>query len=68
MNKPLVWRYQEKIDVIDLGSDVALIRISNAEALEQVSREDYILPLFVPDGQELVLPGGPFGREVCGSD
>ncbi len=47
---------RKKIDVIDLGSAVAPIQISDVEALEQVSREDY------------TLPGGAFGREACGSD
>ncbi|HFG0102016.1 TPA: hypothetical protein ACGE6L_004598, partial [Escherichia coli] len=26
------------------------------------------LPIFVPEGQKWVLPGGAFGREACGSD
>ncbi|MCV8770336.1 hypothetical protein ODT35_20965, partial [Escherichia coli] len=59
---------RKKIDVIDLGSAVAPIQISDVEALEQVSREDYTLPIFVPEGQKWVLPGGAFGREACGSD
>lgn len=59
---------KKKIDVIDLGSAVAPIQISDVEALEQVSREDYTLPIFVPEGQKWVLPGGAFGREACGSD
>lgn len=59
---------RKKIDVIDLGSAVAPIHISDIEALEQVSRESYTLPIFVPEGQRWALPGGAFGREACGSD
>ncbi|GKR75853.1 hypothetical protein [Aeromonas caviae] len=59
---------RKRIDVMDLGSAVAPIQISDVEALEQVSRGDYTLPIFVPEGQKWFLPGGAFGREACGSD
>ena len=59
---------RKRIDVMDLGSAVAPIQISDVEALEQVSRDDYTLPIFVPEGQKWFLPGGAFGREACGSD
>lgn len=52
---------RKKIDVIDLGSAVAPIHISDIEALEQVSKS-YILPIFVPEGQRWALAGGAFGQ------
>lgn len=59
---------RKRIDVLDLSAGVSPIRISDVDALNQVSMEQYVLPVLVPAGQKWETPPGAFGREACGSD
>ncbi|MGU5625656.1 hypothetical protein [Aeromonas hydrophila] len=59
---------RKRIDVLDLSAGVSPIRISDVDALNQVSMEQYVLPVLVPTGQKWEMPPGAFGREACGSD
>ena len=59
---------RKRIDVLDLSAGVSPIRISDVDALNQVSMEQYVLPVLVPAGQKWETPPGAFGREACGSN
>ncbi len=59
---------RNRINVIDLGATARPFEISDLDALEQASRQDYTLPVILPAGQSWTLPSGAFGSEGCGAD
>lgn len=58
---------RDRINVIDLGARNAPMELTDLEALEQATRHEYTLPLFVDRVSDWVMPAGAFGTEGCGA-
>ncbi|MDD3575466.1 MAG: phosphoadenosine phosphosulfate reductase family protein [Halothiobacillus sp.] len=57
---------RKKIDVLEQAASASPMEIDDLAALRQASQKEYTLPIFVPEGQEWVLPKGAFAKESCG--
>ena len=53
--------------VLEIASRYKPFEIDDLEALDQATREDYTLPVALPQGVPWKLPVGAFGKEGCGS-
>ena len=58
---------RNKIDVLQQASTAKPFEIEDMEALEQATRKEYTLPVFLPQGETWKLPAGAFGKEGCGA-
>lgn len=58
---------RKRIDVVDLGKTAEAFEITDAEALDQAYREDYVLPVLLNPGEKWVVPAGAYGKEGCGA-
>lgn len=57
---------RERITVLELGKKAEPILIEDIEALDQATRNDYVLPVIQHDGK-WKMPIGAFGKEGCGA-
>ncbi len=58
---------RNKINVLQQAALADPFEIEDLEALEQATKREYTLPVFVPEGQAWKLPLGAFSSEGCGS-